>query len=113
MHGVARTDYGGGLVSLSSSSRNSCSRFSTTANQYGTLFLKPCPPGWLETFSIDPACLVARHAETIQFSGGDTLVKEGARGHEVFILVDGQADADKLGRGLHQRYPCPNCCLSN
>lgn len=41
--------------------------------------------------------MVARQAETITFAAGDILVKQGARGREVFVMVDGKVEVSRDG----------------
>lgn len=44
--------------------------------------------------------LVKRNAEDHRIRKGDPLVKEGARGHEFFIIVDGKASVRRKGKKI-------------
>lgn len=44
--------------------------------------------------------LVKRNAEDHRIAAGDDLVKEGSRGHEFFIIVDGKATVRRKGKKI-------------
>ena len=43
---------------------------------------------------------LARHAELVDFSGGDVLMAEGQPGHEFFVIVDGEVGVTSGGETL-------------
>ena len=44
--------------------------------------------------------LVKRNAEDHKIRAGESLVKEGARGHEFFIIIDGRASVRRKGKKI-------------
>ena len=42
--------------------------------------------------------MVSRLAEDVRYEPGDVLVREGARGEEFFVIVEGQAEVGRGGR---------------
>src|SRR2546426_9627448 len=47
--------------------------------------------------------LVKRNAEDHHIRKGEPLVKEGSRGHEFFIIVDGKASVRRKGKKIGTR----------
>jgi CRP/FNR family transcriptional regulator, cyclic AMP receptor protein len=48
---------------------------------------------------------VARHADEIEVEGGRVLAKEGARGHDLFVIVSGTATVTRHGEPLATLRP--------
>ncbi|MGL6277925.1 MAG: cyclic nucleotide-binding domain-containing protein [Gaiella sp.] len=59
--------------------------------------------------SKDELELVARLADTIDLPAGKTLMREGERGREFFILVDGTAEVTRDGKVLATLGPGDHC----
>jgi CRP/FNR family cyclic AMP-dependent transcriptional regulator len=49
--------------------------------------------------------LVRRNAENHKIGAGENLVKEGGRGHEFFIIVDGKASIRRKGKKVGSLGP--------
>lgn len=48
---------------------------------------------------------VARNTTDIAVAAGQVLVREGQRGYEFFVIVDGRAEVSRLGRPVAQLGP--------
>lgn len=48
---------------------------------------------------------IARHADELQWDAGRRLVKEGERGRELFVVVEGKATVQRQGKTIAQLGP--------
>jgi CRP-like cAMP-binding protein len=48
---------------------------------------------------------LARHSEDVEMPAGTVLCKEGTRGQEFFVIVDGEADVDRGGKVVQTLGP--------
>src|SRR4051794_23839384 len=48
---------------------------------------------------------IGRSGDTTRFDAGDVLVKQGSRGHEFFVLVDGKVNVTRDGIEIAQLGP--------
>ena len=51
---------------------------------------------------------IATLADEIDLRAGKELIREGARGREFFVLLEGQADVLKNGKRINEPYVQPN-----
>jgi CRP-like cAMP-binding protein len=48
---------------------------------------------------------LARHAEIVDFRGGDVLMTEGEPGHEFYVIIDGEVGVTKGGETVAKLGP--------